>query len=178
MMNITEKRICDAMLDMMEERSFQTVKVAQLAERCGISRSTFYVYFDSIYSVIQKIEDIFFENLIEEKTHNPAIEESVIMDALSSVRNNIHAFKILTGPNGDPSFVARLSNRNKRVLDVLAEKQKSQATTLELQIVNEFTRGGKLSALQWWAEHENEVSVKDMVQILNKIIISIHGILW
>ena len=174
----TEKRICDALLEMMEERPFFQIKVAQLCDRYSISRSTFYNYFDSIFSVLQKIEDDILEELFELNVAKSLNDKSIVIDAFSSMRKSINAFHVLIGPNGDPSFVAKLINRNKRSLDILANKMESQATTLELQIVHEFTQAGKLRAFEWWAEHENEVSVSDMAEIMNRIIAAIHDILW
>ena len=174
----TEKRICDALLEMMEERPFYQIKVAQLCDRHSISRSTFYNYFDSIFSVLQKIEDDILEELFELNVAKSLNDKAILLDAFSTMRNCIRTFQILIGPNGDPSFVAKLVNRNKRSLDMLANESKSQATTLELQIVHEFTHAGKLRVFEWWAEHENEVSVSDMAEIMNRIMAAIHDILW
>ena len=174
----TEKRICNALLEMMEERPFYQIKVAQLCDRNSISRSTFYNYFDSIFSVLQKIEDDILEELFELNVTKSLNDKAVLMDAFSTMRNCIRAFQILIGPNGDPSFVARLINRNKRSLDMLVNKSNSRATTLELQVVHEFTQAGKLRVFEWWAEHENEVSVSDIAGIMNRIIVAIHDILW
>ena len=174
----TEKKICDALLEMMEERPFYQIKVAQLCDRNSISRSTFYNYFDSIFSVLQKIEDDILEKLFEFSVAHAQYDKTIILDAFSTIRNCIRAFQILIGPNGDPSFVARLINRNKRSLNMLANESKSQATTLELQVVHEFTHAGKLRVFEWWAEHENEVSVSDIAEIMNRIMAAIHDILW
>jgi len=174
----TEKRICDALLEMMEERPFYQIKVAQLCDRHSISRSTFYNYFDSIFSVLQKIEDDILEELFGFSVVHAQNDKTIIMDAFTSIRKRIRAFQILIGPNGDPSFVAKLVNRNKRSLDMLANKTKSQATTLELQIIHEYTQAGKLRVFEWWAEHENEVSVSDIAEIMNRIMAAIHEILW
>jgi AcrR family transcriptional regulator len=47
----TEAYICAKFLDLVETKPFYTIKVKELAEYASISRSTFYLYFDSIYAV-------------------------------------------------------------------------------------------------------------------------------
>lgn len=62
----SEKLICEKLLDILEITPFQTIKVTEFVRFAGISRSCFYLYFDSIYSVVQKLEDDFIEGLTEE----------------------------------------------------------------------------------------------------------------
>ena len=173
----TEELICSKLIEMMENRPFYSIKVAQLAEHSGISRSTFYTYFDSIFAVVQKIEDDLLNSITDEKSVDPS-DKSAIADNLVFLRNNMKSLKILLGPNGDPSFFAKFANRNRRVLTMLADKKNSQATALELQIVNEFMLGGKMEVMRWWTENEKSVSVNDMVTITDKIMSSLHDILW
>ena len=173
----TQDLICEKLLDLMENRPFYQIKVTQLAECCGISRSTFYAHFDSIYEVVQRIEDDFLAHIPNESAVDPT-DKSAIVDNLVFLRDNIRKVKILFGPNGDPSFAAKFANRNKRVLNTLASKNRSEATTLELQVVNEFMLGGKMRLLQWWASNEKSVSVNDLNDISDRIITALHEILW
>ena len=174
----TEQLICEKLIDMMEERPFQQIKVTQLAERCGISRSTFYVYFDSIYSVLQKIEDDIIYSFVDEHEVNSRNQPAEVMDSFVFMRDNIRTIQILSGPNGDPSFFAKLSNRNRRVLHMLAEKNSSHASDLELQIISEFALGGKMRLIQWWANNEKSVSIKEMAELSEKIMAAIHSVVW
>ena len=173
----TEDLICSKLLEMMETTPLHQIKIAQLAEYCGISRSTFYTYFDSVFAAVQKIEDDLLDGVIDENSVDPS-DKAAQVENLMFFRNNMKRLKILFGPNGDPSFIARLANRNRRVLKMLATKMNSKATTLELQIVNEFMQGGKMNVLRWWTENDKSVSVNDVLTISDKIMTSLHEILW
>ena len=173
----TDDLICSKLLEMMENIPLHQIKITQLAEYCGISRSTFYTYFYSVFAVVQKIEDDLLDGVIDENSVDPS-NKAAQVENLMFFRNNMKNIKILIGPNGDPSFIARLANRNRRVLNMLATKMNSKATTLEMQIVNEFMQGGKMNVLRWWVENDKSVSINDIVAITNKIMTSLHEILW
>ena len=56
------EHIAECFLDLMEEKPFYSIKVRELVEHASIARSTFYAYYDSIFDVVQRMEDGFLED--------------------------------------------------------------------------------------------------------------------
>lgn len=168
-MTKTEQQVCDAFVELMREKTYSAIKVAELTRTAGISRSTFYVYFDSIDDVLQTIEDEFLSNLMDEKEVRPNSDVSVIAKNFSFIRDNLDIFELLTGANGDPYFATRIGNRSKRILCNMANTRGSNLSDIQLTIVNEFTRAGKLQVFRWWSAHKNEVSVNEIIDIFDKM---------
>lgn len=175
-MTITERQICETLISLMLEKPFSKIKVTELTAKANISRSTFYSYFDSIYDVLQAMEDELIDHLIDEKDVSLQYSSDSVEKNLSYIRDHIQAFEVLTGPNGDASFLARMGNRSKRILLTIADDVGSNMTETQLTIINEFSRAGKFQILHWWAKHENEVSVKEIVDMLDRISSAMHGI--
>ena len=166
-MNVEEK-VCETLIDMMEEMPFEKIHVTGLADRAGISRSTFYVYYESTYDVLQHVEEMVIDEFIADPV--PAdIGRRQLMEISSGLQEKIRFFNVLTGPNGSPSFYAKLAARNRKTLLRVAEELHSSATATELQVINEFTLAGKIRIFQWWAEHEQYVSVSEMAAILDRL---------
>lgn len=176
-MTKTERQICDAFFELMKEKSCSAIKVAELTRIAGISRSTFYVYFDSIDDVLQTVEDDFLSNLVDEKEVRADCDVSVIAKNFSFIRDNLEEFELLTGSNGDPYFATRLGNRSKRILCNMANTRGSNLSDTQLTIVNEFSRAGKLQVFRWWSAHKNEVSVNEIIDIFDKMEQAVQGIL-
>lgn len=42
-------------LALLEEKSFHNITIAMLAERCEISRNTFYYHYEDIYTLVKEI---------------------------------------------------------------------------------------------------------------------------
>lgn len=175
-----DKVVCDTLLDMMEEEPWYEVKVTELAKRSKISRSTFYVYFDSIYDVLQQIEDEFYDGL---GTEAEMVEECwnvdvVTPDSLRYIQKNLRLIRILNGPNGDASFWARGYNRTRRLTEELAAKNNSTATPLELEAFQLYYYYGKNAFLTYWAEHEDEYSINEVAEVCTKFYRALHHVLY
>lgn len=162
-----EKNICDTLIDMMEAKSFFDISVSDLVKAAKVSRSSFYLYFNSIYDVLQKIEDEFTEGLMSvqevadhvSRERHRQFDQSVINRA-EYIKKNKKILKVLTSENGDPSFLAKLTNRNKKIVKVHL-KEKVKYSNAELKILSEYMAAGQLQAFKWWVNHEEEMDIYD-----------------
>ncbi len=171
----TEHQIWEAMISLLEEKPLSKIKVTQLTERAGISRSTFYTYYDSIYDVVQAIEDDFLTHLTDERDVKIDADSDMILRDFSYVRDHLRTYEALTGPGGDPSFNARIKNRSHRILTHIAEKSHSSLSETQLTMIDEYAFAGKMQIFRWWGEHEEEVSVKEVVEIMGILTDSVHN---
>lgn len=53
-------KIRDTFWDLLSTKDINQIHVKEITEILGINRSTFYLYYDSIYDILQEIEDNFF----------------------------------------------------------------------------------------------------------------------
>ena len=180
----SEKLICEKLLDILEITPFQTIKVTEFVRFAGISRSCFYLYFDSTYSVVQKLEDDFIEGLTEENQviipHFSDYSSNRIdprtIEKVEYIRQNIRTIRILTGENGDPSFQMRMANRTWRIF----RKQFAHCTKLsesQKKLVCEYMCGGQMNLYRWYANNENEISIYEVGTLLEKLTSKILSLL-
>ena len=173
---VSETLICEKLLDMMETIPFQRIKVTEFVKYAGISRSAFYVYFDSIYAVVQKIEDDFISGLTVEdevlfpdaKTYRADKPSPHTIAKAEYIKKNLQLVRILTGKNGDPAFQARMANRSWRIF----QKKTAGLTKLsdpEKKLLSEYMTGGQFNLYRWYATHESEISVYEMAILLERI---------
>ena len=105
-----ETLICEKLIEMMEDTSFFDIKVTDFVKFAGVSRSMFYLYFNSLYDVLQKIEDDFIDGLLSEKEVVSSTKikrdnkiDSTIIAKTEYIKKNKKILRVLTGKNGDPS---------------------------------------------------------------------------
>ena len=175
-MENTERKICDAMLSLMKEKPFDKIKVTEVANMAHISRSTFYMYYDSLYDALQALEDDFIAHFIDEKEVGIQIDNRQVIDNFAYVRDHMDIFDVLTGANGDPSFTARMTNRSKRILAKIAKESHSSLNETQIMMINQFTMSGKIQLFRWWSEHKNEISVNEIIYIMELLNQSINEI--
>ena len=51
----TKELIKREFLQLLEDKSFHSITIAMLAERCDISRNTFYYHYEDIYTLVKEI---------------------------------------------------------------------------------------------------------------------------
>ena len=93
-MERTERQIWGALIALMEEKPLDKIKVTELTQRAGISRSTFYSYYDSVYDVLQDIEDDFLSHIVDERKVGVENNASVIAENFSYIRDNLKTFPV------------------------------------------------------------------------------------
>ena len=169
-----EKLICDTLLEMLETQPYYTVKVTDLVNKAGISRSCFYVYFDSIYAVLQKIEDDFLELFPEaDSTVSVARERHKRddgemwendLDILVRLKDHRRIYCILTGPNGEPSFGVRLRNRMIRIHDRTSLATNPHTPESQRKLLSIFFAGGKFAVMDYWNHHADQFDDRDYME--------------
>ncbi len=65
--NITKKALAAALRELLEESSFEKVNVAQICERCGMNRKSFYYHFKDKYDLVNWIFDTDFIALVQKR---------------------------------------------------------------------------------------------------------------
>jgi ACT domain-containing protein len=69
-MKNAKMQIQSYLLEKMKNQDIHTIKVKELVDCLHISRSTFYLYYASIFAVLQDIEDIFLKGFNQLQTHS------------------------------------------------------------------------------------------------------------
>ena len=167
-----EDYICERFLDLVEKKPFYRIKVKELAEYAEIGRSTFYLYFDSIYSVIQKIEDKFIEGFLPDEEALAILEQGVIeFGYRQNAYMKAHARELilLTGANGDPMFEYRLEKRMKDLNDTIWSRNDTNYSSAMKDCLGSYLAAGFVAFIKWWIAHEGEYTeqeLKDMLKIL------------
>ena len=119
----TQIRIIDSVLSLMESRNIDRINVTAVAKSADITRSTFYVYFNDIYDVLDYVETNLLEHLpapagprrslaLSEPYEPPTAEQcnspswyEEWLDYVSYFHRQFHA---LLGPYGNPQFPHKL----------------------------------------------------------------------
>ena len=170
----TEVLICEKLIEMMQKKSYMDIKVTELVKYANISRSAFYVHFDSIFGVIQKIEDDFIANIMDRTATTVLTSDNKVSDStvaiLQYIKENLNIYRALCGPHGDPSFQPRLSSSfSERFAAKLSKHANRKLPKAQVRLIYENISGGRWSMYKWWAFHEDEVTVEEMAELCSRI---------
>lgn len=180
----TKERFKKAFFTLYAERKIETIIIKEVADLAGFNRGTFYLYYKSIYDLLQKTEQELLEDfakrvdyhlkLYYSKIDNP--DEKVFQDMQENFLKNGEYFKVLNGENGDPRFKAKMKNIVKdayrKHLNVDSSKRVSK-----FEYLLEYLVEANTSIIQYWLMNRDKdtprITIKDVVDIMH--FVSEHG---
>ena len=159
-MKKAKEQIRAQVLEALKTTHIHRIQVKAITDALGISRSTFYLYYDSVYAVLQNIEDVFFEGL--EKVNAPfwryplkqeymTQPHPVLLDILHYLRANREVSNVLRGPFGEPMFQVRCRKCLEESLCPLPLMRVYYPEDTQLHI--SYLVGGHMEVLNDWVEN-------------------------
>ncbi len=180
----TRERFKKAFFTLYAERKIETITIKEVADLAGFNRGTFYLYYKSIYDLLQKTEQELLEDFSKRveyhvklyygEINNP--DEKVLQEMQENFLKNGDYFKVLNGENGDPRFKAKMKNIVKdayrKHLNIESGKRVSM-----FEYLLEYLVEANTSIIQYWLENREKdnprVTIKDVGEIMH--FVSQHG---
>ena len=180
----TKERFKKAFFTLYAERKIETITIKEVADLAGFNRGTFYLYYKSIYDLLQKTEQELLEDFSKRveyhvklyygEINNP--DEKVFQEMQENFLKNGDYFKVLNGENGDPRFKAKMKNIVKdayrKHLNIESGKRVSM-----FEYLLEYLVEANTSIIQYWLENREKdnprVTIKDVGEIMH--FVSQHG---
>lgn len=173
-----EKLIENKLLEVLEKTPYNKIKVSDFTAYAGISRSTFYFYFDSIEAVVSELEDQCIGQLPDTKSlvmnlasGTQSKSQNIVKSLNAAMSKQLRTFRILSGPNGRPQFQRKMYERILQINTLYYGASKVSQRYLEL--TTEFFSGAQWYLYRWWSEHEDEVTCEEMSEYLLSVFKSI-----
>lgn len=63
--NITKRALATALWELMKEVPFDKIQVANICERCGMNRKSFYYHFKDKYDLVNWIFDVVIHTVVQ-----------------------------------------------------------------------------------------------------------------
>ena len=157
----------------MKKKSCFSIKVTELIKYANISRSTFYIYFDSMFDLIQEMEDTFLAGLPDTKNdrlfNKKEIAECLIFE-LNYAKKNMYMLQSFLGPYGDPSFQQKIKNYFIMSYEKELKKIIRYTSDVEKELFFKYNSGGRWQIYWWWIFNDCKISIEDMYRVIMKII--------
>ena len=131
----TIRSIEEAFLKEYSSKGIEGVSITSLCNNSGVSRSTFYLYFDDKYAVLENVEKRLLDGFWEANKDMPFVTDPDQKNdhpkqVIKFLRSNEEWYKAILGPHGDPGFTYRWKKVIIRTLDArLADKNINKINT-------------------------------------------------
>lgn len=173
----TRGKIKKVLIDIMMTTDVDKITTVVLAKKAGISRATFYRYYDSVENVLIETENEFTEGMRDVSRYyisapfdvkNLNIPYPEFIAIAEYIRAHKDFFLAITGPHGDGRFVKRWHKFLKEFYyGKLAYKELIQENT---DVYVEAILAGSDSLVRYWLTKRSDLSAEEIVPITQKIL--------
>jgi len=160
----TRRLLRDALVALIEERGFDTLKVSDIADRAMINRATFYRHYRDKYDLLTHCMDDVFEELTAKSRPPHAETGDLDYSALAAnfeamlthVAENTDFYRVMLGKDGAGAFVSRLRDILRTVAAERWQKIAGDAVkpAMPPALILSFIASAYIGVIVWWVEHD------------------------
>ena len=170
----SRRLICEALLQLLDEKPLEKVTVTDIAHRADISRGTFYLHYDSVRSVIRDLYDTYLSHMDQ---FFETLDTPVTLDTIPGITTACLRFiyrqhpeqNILLLLHRQNSFADSIClNFQKRILEVRSVPQDRESRS-QIIIRANLLIHGILGAFRSVADGSPELTVEDLSAALDRM---------
>lgn len=180
----SRKAIFEACVQLVEEKDFQKITINEIVERADLNRGTFYLHFADKYDMmisfenemIEKIEQIFINNLPEQKSDHLFIQSryDTVVEILKCFEENKELLQLLLKSSHNTSFQAKLRSKLRGVFEEkIIPKFINTNVTIPIDLFLMIFTSSALSIAEYANQSEVPIDTEQLAKFL--INIMVHG---
>ncbi len=169
----TQRHLREALCELMLKKPINKISIRELTEKAEISRCTFYLYFDSIYSMVKSIEnDMLFDfregvhTILSENVDSKSLVSELIAFCFQHKYDNLPYSKLLYINSGNQEFIEQYT---KVIIEELCIAFPGKIKLEMITILN-FYFSGIIALIHEWILNEITQSPEEMSKRVISII--------
>ena len=165
---MTKLLLKTALIELMQEKTFDKVTIKELCEKADLNRTTFYLHYNNQRDVLDDIEKDLMDktSAFLKASNNTSQIVNLIEEFLKYIQNDKQTFKTMLVNNPDGNFQMEFINQSLSCISENLPVYKDQTTT---GYVLSFIMHGSLSIIIKWLESDCNPEAKDIAQLLFKL---------
>ncbi|PRO66524.1 TetR/AcrR family transcriptional regulator [Alkalicoccus urumqiensis] len=173
----TKQTLLDAFWKLYCDKPIEKITVREVTDTAGFNRGTFYVYFTDVYDALRTIEDSILpgEEEVERLLEDHRIEQDFqtsMQEFMQFYETHGEKLQVLLGPNGDPTFGARMKKQVRSYL-IQATPELRDAdpkTQLQFEYLIESEISSRLGALTLWFQRGKDLPIEELHKLIYNMI--------
>jgi AcrR family transcriptional regulator len=175
---VTRKILQESLLALMKEKSILNITIKEICEAAGLSRSTFYSYYNNQYDLLREIEEQTFvetDKIIQPylkmmpKSRNSAVI-NLLHDILQNIAENSNSIQVLLSENGDSAFQKKFfRNSIEKARQFAKAASASRDDEKMAGYASVFWAGGMLALVQNWLQNGMDIPAPELAKMISRL---------
>lgn len=177
----TKQKFKEAFFDLYATRKIETITIKEISDIAGYNRGTFYLYYKSIYDLLQQTEKELLDDFTKEvelhiKMYLGEINENskqLYENIETKMHKNHKYMSILNGENGDPRFKFRMKQIIKDIYRKNNPTFDNPAINIKLDYLLEYIVEANISIIQYWNANKNKnlphIPLEEVLEIVDYV---------
>lgn len=171
----TKALLLQGLIRLMSEKDVKDISVKELSDLADINRGTFYLHYNDVYDLLNKVEEELFQEFNEilerdltAESSLPVISRPVLLDLFIFLDHNRALAKVLIGPHGDMSFVNRLKELVKEKLRMLMANAEQAVEYFDY--FYSFMVSGCIGVIECWLNQQSPASPEEIASYCSALL--------
>ena len=177
----TRKSLNQALITLMEKKTFSAITIQELADEAMINRATFYLHYCDKYDLLEKcvkdnLDEIMLKHLtpvrhIKEGVFHMKIFRAIVMEILHSVESNERFFQMMIQSNCDnliKDYFIGLVHDN--FLPQLGDLSFGTPSERYADVTIQLIVSAILGVITWWITSEDRESPEEIAGIVVDVV--------
>lgn len=177
----TRKLLQDALVELVSEKDFESVKIQEILDRANVGRSTFYAHFQDknelLHSCFEDLAKLFEHNnswLLEgNKGFGDSINAGSVLNLFRFVGRNQRLFKALLGRQGVailnhpiPIYEYLFTHMHETLKRV---NSRDERALLQTEMEAHYFANAFIGMVRWWVEKDMPYTAEEMDKLFRQL---------
>ena len=170
----TKHIIRETLLQLLKEKRLTQITISELADTADINRKSFYNHYESIYAVLDELEDeciermltLFSEDSIKNYINNPT---TFFLRLAKELKNNEEFYKILIDSEENLKLIQKLTDRLRKYF-CQSEQLLGYTQSPYFEYFINFIVSGMASVYNSWFQTEKKISIEELSVFIGNLI--------
>lgn len=174
MPRFTKQALIDSFIELLNEKPFEKITVTDITDGCGVSRNTFYYYFEDIYALLDKLYSDEAMKLMNKAEASETWAEA-FMRATAFARENrkavYHIYKSVDHIRLEKYLDAVFYKEIIRLIEKECQKEGSRKLDdEEIRILAKFYAGATLGIFIGWLNNDMGYDLEKYIESLGSML--------
>lgn len=172
----TKNAIRTAFNELVQTKDMADISISELTEKAGVTRSTFYMYYDSIGAVRNDIEDMILSHIDKIMTEANLVQSMLNpYPLLFAITNEINKYdeynRYILSSNNSGELLEKLKKMiTDAFVNTMQKNNQIQVNVAKAKYVAAFCTAGILEAFKLWFNHQSSLTLEELCAHISQMV--------